>query len=99
MLYRDRVCLECGKGFKPGHGAARFCATACKTTWHRRRHDRGSELYDFAMAGAWDTVRSLVKAYQRSDALKRNGRQSFLSEHTAATRIPISGYGTKGDGR
>lgn len=44
-----RFCRECGAPFYPGRTGQEFCKPGCRTRHHRRRYDRGAQLYDFAM--------------------------------------------------
>ena len=44
-----RYCGECGNPYWPTRQDQDFCGTACRQNFHKRRYQRGAELYDFAM--------------------------------------------------
>lgn len=47
---RVRDCPECGHPFYPGRPDQKYCRPTCRTTYHRRRADRGAALHDIAYA-------------------------------------------------
>ena len=47
--YRPRCCLECGASFLPIRRDQEFCLPACRQSYHKRRYERGAQLYDRAM--------------------------------------------------
>jgi len=42
-------CRECGHPYYAKREDQEYCSTKCRQNFHRRRYDRGAELYDFAM--------------------------------------------------
>lgn len=49
-----RTCLECLKPFAVKKHEQRFCSTPCRKGFHRRREQRGAEMYDLVMAWRHD---------------------------------------------
>ena len=47
---RPRYCKECGHPFYPARHDQDYCRPKCRQAWHKRRYERGAQLYDFAMA-------------------------------------------------
>lgn len=101
------TCQECGTLMerKPKGRPKLFCTTKCRAAFHRRRRDRGQELYDFVME--WRFVRDtpdmmaqiarLASAYRDADNAKRAGRASWNAQE-AQMRLPLA-YGKDGDRR
>ncbi|MBF0305167.1 MAG: hypothetical protein HQL41_05915 [Alphaproteobacteria bacterium] len=42
-------CRECGAPFWLMKTDQAFCRNACRQAFHKRRYERGAQLYDFAM--------------------------------------------------
>jgi predicted nucleic acid-binding Zn ribbon protein len=42
-------CKECGNPYYPRREDQEFCGGTCRSKFHKRRQQRGTELYDFAM--------------------------------------------------
>ena len=103
-------CLECGgEGLQLGVERREFCCNPCRMAWHKRRRDRGAEIYDLFMAcrfergkaklhALWTLMSSLASAYRDADNHKRAGRRSWRRIDDAVGSIP-SAFGRQGDGR
>lgn len=108
---RARItCLECGgEGLQFGSTPREFCGAPCRNAWHKRRRDRGAEIYDLFMAvrfergpaklySLWTLMCALASAYRDADNHKRAGRRSWRRIADAVGSIP-SAFGRQGDGR
>lgn len=93
-----KPCRECGKPFIPSRRPALHCSEGCRTTFNRRRRERGAELYDFVMAGRTEVVEMLLGAYKSADMAKRGGRPSYQPIEQAILAIPVA-MNLQGDNR
>lgn len=76
----EQFCDECGHPFYPAREHQRFCSTTCRQALHRRRAERGAELYDLAMA--WRAKRQRGGFTAFCQAVDR-----FLDDERSARRV------------
>jgi len=72
-------CRECGHPFHPGRHDQEYCGNTCRKTFHKRRYERGAQLYDFAMEwrgkrlkGGFTQLCQIIDDWLREERERRN---------------------------
>lgn len=97
-----RACLECATKFKPVRIEQRYCGLRCRKAFHRRREQRGAEMYDLVMAWRHDRKNTgpdalaylcgMATTFKEED--KRAGRgRSYLTVAELKDQLIQFGYG------
>jgi hypothetical protein len=80
-------CRECGHPFYPRREDQEYCAYTCRTRYHKRRYERGAQLYDFAMEwrgkrlkGGFTQLCQIVDEWLRDQRDRRKAHKEIKTE-------------------
>lgn len=75
-------CRECGSPYYPRRDDQEYCAPTCRSKFHKRRYERGAQLYDFAMdwrgkrrKGGFTALCQMVDEWLRDERVRKDTRR------------------------
>jgi predicted nucleic acid-binding Zn ribbon protein len=78
-------CRECGAPFYLLKADQAFCGVKCRQTFHKRRYERGAQLYDFAMEwrgkrlkGGFTQLCRIIDDWLREDRERAQARSARI---------------------
>jgi len=84
-------CRECGHPYWPRRDDQEYCSSTCRSKYHKRRYERGAQLYDFAMEwrgkrlkGGFTRLCQIIDEWLRDERERRRAnrkvRDAWLKE-------------------
>lgn len=81
-------CRECGHPYWPRRDDQEYCGATCRSAYHKRRYERGAQLYDFAMRwrgqrlkGGFTDLCQMLDEWLRDERDRRQARRAIRKSY------------------